>query len=169
MSLIFICRKKTNFLMRVFFYSSVITTLILGVSWIYSVPAFKPGISMFEFCYNIVNLYIFGTQCLFVTASLLSCSFSFILLQKFCSVTCTSNNCCKCHQPQRNCLLPRSLRVCLEVLFIAVIIMVPMSFALTLYLANVVLFPENFSDPFVLFQKGLRHIFPGFPSNTFWT
>ena len=108
---------------------------------------------MVEFCNNIINLYIFGPQCLLLPAILLSCSFSFILLQKFCSVTCTCNNCCQCHQPQRNCLLPRSLRVCLEVLFIVVIIMVPMSFALTLYIANDVLLPVNYSDPFVLFSE----------------
>ena len=153
MSLIFICRRKTNFLVRVFVYSSVVTTLIIGILWIHSVPAFKPGISMVAFCNNIFDLYALGTQSLLVTASLLSCSFSLILLQKFCSVTCTFNYCCQCHQPQRNCLLARSLRVCLEVLFIVVIIIVPMSFALTLYIAKEVLFPENSSDPFVLFSQ----------------
>ena len=158
MSLIFICRRKTNFLMRVFVYSSAVTTFFLGISWVYSVPAFKPGISMVEFCVNFFYLYVYGTPCLLLPAILLSCSFSFILLQKFCSVTCTCNNCCQCHQPQRNCLLPRSVGVCLEVLFIVVIIMVPMSFALTLYIANSVLFSENFSvlsiDGFTLYGPG---------------
>ena len=134
-SLIFICRRKTNFLMRVFVYSSVNTTLILGISWIYSVPAFKPGISMVVFCnlFSYTILYTIGTLSLLLTASLLSCSFSLIFVLKFCSLTGTCNNCCQCCQPLRNCLLPRSVEVCLEVLFVAVIIMVPFSSAFTLY------------------------------------
>ena len=131
-SLIFICQRKTNFLVRVLIYSSVITTLILGISWVYCVPAFKPGISMVAFCnsfyYDI--FYTYGPLTLLLTASLLSCSFSLIFVQKFCSITGTCNNCCQCCQ--RNRLLPRSAGVCLEVLFIAVIIMVAIPSAYTL-------------------------------------
>ena len=134
-SLIFICRRKTDFHVRVFTYLSVVTTLILGISWMFSVPAFKPGISMVEFCnyFSYSILYTIGTSSLLLTASILSCSFSLIFVQKFCSITGTSNNCCQCCQPLRNCLLPRSVGVCLEVLFVAVVIGVPFPFVFTLY------------------------------------
>ena len=161
MSLIFTCRRKTNFLMRVLIYSSVITTLILGISWVYSVPAFAPGISMVAFCNSFYYgiFYTYGTLTLLLTASLLSCSFSLIFVQKFCSITGTCNNCCQCCQ--RNRLLPRSAGVCLEVLFIAVIIMVAIPSAYTLLILRGRTMTYYFELLFVLVYLltfGLSHL-----------
>ena len=41
LSILCICRRKTDFLLRVFVYVSITITLLLGVHWLYNVSAFK--------------------------------------------------------------------------------------------------------------------------------
>ncbi len=39
LNIVFICRRKTNFLVRGIVYMTVITTLQLGALWLWSIPA----------------------------------------------------------------------------------------------------------------------------------
>ena len=58
LNIVFLCRRKTNFLVRRIVYLTVITTLQLGAFWLWSIPAFKPDESMFNFCDEVKDVYI---------------------------------------------------------------------------------------------------------------
>ena len=50
LNIVLICQKKTTFLVRVFTYFSFAVTLFLGILWLNSIAAFKPGQSMIGYC-----------------------------------------------------------------------------------------------------------------------
>ena len=85
LNIVFICRRKTNFLVRRIVYMTVITTLQLGALWLWSIPAFKPDESMFNFCYQVRDVYISvaygGGMWIMV---ILICSIYFTLVTKLC-------------------------------------------------------------------------------------
>ena len=58
LNIVFICRRKTNFLVRRIVYMTVITTLQLGALWLWSIPAFKQDESMLNFCDTVRLVYI---------------------------------------------------------------------------------------------------------------
>ena len=121
LSLVFICLKKTNFLVRVFAYSTFPLTLLLMMLWLNNFAAFKPSQSLYGYCNSVLELYLPGLAVSLWIIGVLSFTISITLLQKLCSATC---DCCL-RQPQRNRLSPR-VSVCLEVLFVMVAIMVPL-------------------------------------------
>ena len=85
LNIVFICRRKTNFLVRRIVYMTVVTTLQLGVLWLWSIPAFKPDKSMFNFCYEVERVYTsvanIGVNW---TMTILVCSIYFTLVTKLC-------------------------------------------------------------------------------------
>ncbi len=85
LNIVFICRRKTNFLVRRIVYMTVITTLQLGVLWLWSIPAFKRDESMFNFCYQVRYVYFSVVQSggMWIIA-LLVCSIYFTLVTKLC-------------------------------------------------------------------------------------
>ena len=85
LNIVFICRRKTNFLVRRIVYMTVITTLQLGALWLWSIPAFKPDESMFNFCAKVQRVYISVAQSGVVwTMAILVCSINFTLVTKLC-------------------------------------------------------------------------------------
>ncbi len=85
LNIVFICRRKTNFLVRRIVYMTVITTLQLGVLWLWSIPAFKPDESMFNFCAKVQRVYFSIAQSGVVwTMAILVCSINFTLVTKLC-------------------------------------------------------------------------------------
>ncbi len=85
LNIVFICRRKTNFLVRRIVYMTVITTLQLGALWLWSIPAFKPDESMYNFCYQVERVYIsvanIGVNWIM---AILVCSIYFTLVTKLC-------------------------------------------------------------------------------------
>ena len=81
LNIVFICRRKTNFLDSL--HTTVITTLQLGALWLWSIPAFKPDESMFNFCYQVRDVYVSVASSgeMWITA-LLVCSIYFTLVTK---------------------------------------------------------------------------------------
>ena len=81
LNIVFICRRKTNFLVRRIVYMTVITTLQLGALWLWSIPAFKRDESMFHFCYQVRRVYfsVAKSGLLWITA-ILVCSIYFTLV-----------------------------------------------------------------------------------------
>ena len=85
LNIVFICRRKTNFLVRRIVYMTVITTLQLGVLWLWSSPAFKRDESMFNFCAKVQRVYFSVAQSGVVwTMAILVCSINFTLVTKLC-------------------------------------------------------------------------------------
>ncbi len=85
LNIVFICRRKTNFLVRRIVYMTVITTLQLGALWLWSIPAFKPDESMFYFCYEVGDVYVsmaYGGVTWIM--AILVCSIYFTLVTKLC-------------------------------------------------------------------------------------
>ena len=83
LNIVFICRRKTNFLVRRIVYITVITTLQLGAFWLLSIPAFKRDESMFNFCYQVSRVYNSVAMSGFMMA-ILVCSIYFTLVTKLC-------------------------------------------------------------------------------------
>ncbi len=85
LNIVFICRRKTNFLVRRIVYMTVITTLQLGALWLWSIPAFKPDESMLYFCYQVKRVYTsvanIGVNWIM---AILVCSIYFTLVTKLC-------------------------------------------------------------------------------------
>ena len=93
LNIVFICRRKTNFLVRRIVYMTVITTLQLGVLWLWSIPAFKPDESMFNFCDTVKLVYIIVVDSgLLLIIALLVCSIYFTLVTKLCGCFSTVQN-----------------------------------------------------------------------------
>ncbi len=119
-NIVFVCRKKTNFLTRLFVYVSVATTLLVGLSlvWILE-PCSNPHI-----IYRYINLgeltYIAWIS------SVLSLTAHSILLWKLCAQTCS---CCMRRQP---CCVNRTPKqqVILEVVLVLVTIGLPIPLVL---------------------------------------
>ncbi len=85
LNIVFICRRKTNFLVRRIVYMTVITTLQLGALWLWSIPAFKPDESMYNFCDTVRLVYFSVVQSggMWIIA-ILVCSIYFTLVTKLC-------------------------------------------------------------------------------------
>ena len=120
----FICRNKTNFLVRVFAYSSIPVLFMMVISWLDAFPAFKPEQPMVTYCFHVHLLYFPGLGMSLWIMIILSCTISIVLLVKLCSV---SNACDCCSRRDRS--FPR-LKVCLEVLFVVLTIILPFLFIL---------------------------------------
>ena len=85
LNIVFICRRKTNFLVRRIVYMTVITTLQLGALWLWSIPAFKQDESMFNFCDIVRRVYIsVANSGLMWIIAILVCSIYFTLVTKLC-------------------------------------------------------------------------------------
>ena len=85
LNIVFIYRRKTNFLVRRIVYMTVITTLQLGALWLWSISAFKRDESMYNFCYQVRLVYISVAQSGLVwIIALLVCSIYFTLVTKLC-------------------------------------------------------------------------------------
>ena len=85
LNIVFICRRKTNFLVRRIVYMTVITTLQLGALWLWSIPAFKQDESMFNFCNKVKCVYIsVANSGLMWVTTILVCSIYFTLVTKLC-------------------------------------------------------------------------------------
>ena len=118
----FICRKKTNFLVRVFVYSAIPITILLGVFWLSNISAFKPDSSLtLRFCQHLfAAIYVDGSVATIWIVALQGCTVSIILFQTVCRSCC---NCCSiCRRDWRN---RSSLRACLEILFVVMTIVIP--------------------------------------------
>ena len=85
LNIVFVCRRKTNFLVRRIVYVTVITTLQLGALWLWSIPAFKRDESMFNFCDEVEQVYTSAADIglVWITA-ILVCSIYFTLVTKLC-------------------------------------------------------------------------------------
>ena len=114
--IVFIIRKKTNFLVRVFVYSSISTTFLLGVYWFANIPAFKPSLFWGICSMNgTVTGIMWQSRAIPLTnIAILSSSISIIFIHKLCGLTC---RCCS-RQPWRG---PSAIqRTCLEALFVMI-------------------------------------------------
>ena len=85
LNIVFICRRKTNFLVRRIVYMTVNTTLHLGALWLWSIPAFKRDKSMLNFCYHAKDVYIsLANSGGMLIIAILVCSINFTLVTKLC-------------------------------------------------------------------------------------
>ena len=85
LNIVFICLRKTNFLVRRIVYMTVVTTLQLGALWLWSIPAFKPDESMLNFCNEVKLVYIsLAYGGLMWIIAILVCSIYFTLVTKLC-------------------------------------------------------------------------------------
>ncbi len=84
LNIVFVCRKKTNFLTRLFVYLSVATTLLVGLGLVTSIP---------ETCDYFIVL---GLVYIIWIATILSYTAYSTLLSKLCAQTCS---CCMRRQP----------------------------------------------------------------------
>ncbi len=114
-SIVFVCRKKTNFFTRLFVYLSVATILLVGLGLVTSIP---------ETCDYFIGIHVFGLAYIIWIATVLSFTAYFTLLWKLCAQTCS---CCKRRQP---CCVNRTPKqqVILEVVFLLLTIVVPIPF-----------------------------------------
>ena len=112
LNIVFIIRKKTNFLMRVFVYLSISMTFLLGVYWFANIPAFKPRL-FWGICSANGTVITSSLPIPFINIAILSSSITIIFLHKLCgSVTCCLR------QPWRG---PSAIqRTCLEALFVVI-------------------------------------------------
>ena len=122
LNIVFICRKKTNFLVRRIVYMTVITTLQLGALWLWSIPAFKQDESMFGFCDKIRDVYfsVANSGGMWIIAILI-CSINFTLVTKLCGCFSRRRPC-----SDRSCLL-------LEFVFVTITLLVGFVFSVLGY------------------------------------
>ncbi len=117
LSVVFVCRKKTNFLLRLFVYLSVATTLLVALGLVTSIP---------ETCEYFIGIYVFGLAYITWIATVLSFTAYSTLLRKLCAQTCSY---CAKRQP---CCVNRTPKqqVIMEVVLILVTIVLPIPFIL---------------------------------------
>ena len=152
LSLVFISGKKTNFLVRVFAYFTVPVTLLPTVLWLNNFPAFKPSQSLVGYCYSVLQLYLPGLTVSLWVIAVLSFTINITLLQKLCSANC---DCCL-RQPRRN-RFPR-LRVCLELLFVMLAIMLPLLLFLTVCTVSIVGEETTIHSIFLRLDKYIKFV-----------
>ena len=122
LSFVFVCRNRPNFLVRVFTYSCIPVTLILAIFWLNNLPVFNETEAWREYCGNICLLSPGLLTVLQWIIAVLSCTISISLLQKLCSTYC---DCCsRCRQP--SCWRNTRVRVCSEILFVILVVVVPL-------------------------------------------
>ncbi len=116
-SIVFVCRKKTNFFTRLFVYLSVATTLLVGLGLVTSIP---------ETCDYFIGIHVFGLVYITWIATVLSYTAYFTLLWKLCAQTCSC-----CMRRQLRCVnrTPKQ-QVILEVVLVLVTIVLPIPFIL---------------------------------------
>ncbi len=122
LNIVFVCRKKTNFLVRLFVYSSVATTLVVALGLA------KIILDLPTVCVGILNLLpLFGLAYTTWIIVVTSCTAYSTLLWKLCAQTCS---CCMRRQP---CCVNRTPKqqVILEVVLVLVTIVLPISFTLS--------------------------------------
>ena len=124
LNIVFVCRRKTNFLVRRIVYITVITTLQLGVLWLWSIPAFKPDKSMLNFCNEVNNWYISVASSLLWTMALLICSIYFTVVTKLCG--CFS----------RRHLWSDPFHLLLEYLFVMILLLVGLALCVLTYFTH---------------------------------
>ena len=130
LSFVFVCRNKPNFLVRVYAYTCIPVTLILAAFWLDNLPAFQANWE--DYC---KELHVLLTELLLVSPwiiAILCCTISINLLQKFCNTYC---DCCSRHR-QPSCWRSSRVRVCLEILFIVLVIVVPLLLLAAIYAAE---------------------------------
>ena len=90
LNIVFICRKKTTFLVRRIVYMTVITTLQLGALWFSSIPTFKRdhSISWYQFCMDGAILYMSATIGSVWMMAILVCSVCFSLVTQLWGCSC---------------------------------------------------------------------------------
>ncbi len=128
LNIAFICRKKTNFLVRLFVYLSVATTLLVGlaIGLVMRSSIHRPD-HMYRCTGVRVSLQVIsseGLRYLVWISSALSFTAYSILLWKLCAQTCS---CCMRRQP---CCVNRTPKqqVILEVVFLLLTMVVPIPF-----------------------------------------
>ena len=129
LSFVFVCRNKPNFLVRVYAYSCIPVTLILAAFWLNTLSLFRANWFLEEYCRE---LHLLLTGLLPVSLwiiAVLSCTISINLLQKLCNTYCS---CCSRHR-QPSCWRSSRVRVCLEILFIILVIVVPLLIFTAIY------------------------------------
>ncbi len=121
LNIVFICLKKTNFLVRRIVYTTVPTTLQLGALWLWSIPAFKRDDSWYQFCVDGGKLYLSATTSALWMTSMLFCSISFTLVTQLCGCSC--------------CRLPWSDRSCfrLEAFLVTMTLFIGLVFGVLTY------------------------------------
>ena len=134
LNIVFICRKKTNFLVRVFVYTSIPITLFLVVFWFVNIPAFNPD--------QLVRICLYFHEKQFVPmfwTSILILSFciSIILITTLCNHTFE----CECCPRRYARMNPSTLRhVCLiilEVLFVTSTVAGPVLVSLSMFALSI--------------------------------
>ena len=129
LNIIFVCRKKTNFLVRVFVYTSIPTALFLVIFWFVNIPAFNPqqlaGICLYFHDKQFVAMF---------WISILSLSFCIGMITLVTLYRYRGIPCCPRRQVVRN--PSRSRLVCsfiLEVLFVVLTVGIPALVSLTMF------------------------------------
>ena len=117
LNIVFVCRKKTNFLTRLFVYLSVATTLLVGLSLVWSI--LEPCSNNFIF----IGVNVGGLVYITWIATVLSFTAYSTLLSKLCAQTCS---CCMRRQP---CCVNRTPKQ-LEVVLVLVTIVLPIPLVL---------------------------------------
>ncbi len=123
LNIVFICRKKTNFLVRRTVYLTVVTTLQLGALWFSNIPTFErdPYISRYQFCVDGATLYLSATIGSIWMMSILACSTFFSLVtQLYDCLCCFSKKLCF-----RN--------YCLEILLVMITLLIGLVFSMFTY------------------------------------
>ena len=113
LNIVFICRKKTNFVVRRMVYLTVITTLQLGALWFASIPAFKRDDLLYQFCVDGGILYMSAITSSLWMMSILFCSVYFNLVTKLYGCSC-------CFSRRQN--------YCLEFLLIMITLLIGLVF-----------------------------------------
>ena len=127
----FVGRNKPNFLVRVYAYTCIPVTLILAAFWLDNLPAFQemPNKCWIQYCREMHVLLTGLLLVLLWIIAVLSCTISINLLQKLCNTYCS---CCSRHR-QPSCWRSSRVRVCLEILFIVLVIVVSLLIFAVLY------------------------------------
>ena len=133
LSFVFVFRNKPNFLVRVYAYTCIPVTLILAAFWLDNLPVFRANWFWEEYCRE-SHLLLTGLLpvSLWIIA-VLSCTISINLLQKLCNTYCS---CCSRHR-QPSCCRSSRVRVCLEILFIVLVVVVPLLLLAAMYGAEI--------------------------------
>ena len=124
LSFVFVYRNKPNFLVRVYAYTCIPVTLILAAFWLNNLPALQamPNLFGIQPCFKLHLLLTLLLPVSLWIIAILSCTISINLLQKLCNTYC---DCCSRHR-QPLCWRSSRVRVCLEILFIVLVIVVPL-------------------------------------------
>ncbi len=129
LNIVFICRKKTNFLARRMVYLTVVTTLQLGALWFSSIPTFKrdPPISRYQFCVDGATLYLSAIVGSVWMMAILACSTCFSLVTQLCGCSCCFSR--RLPWSDRSCFR----KYCLEILLVMITLLIGLVFSVLTY------------------------------------